>query len=84
MFNKKIKELEVRKKLREIDLMVMHDTPCDPIIGEIYKSNVLVDIMHIENEIEFEKAMKPFKYMLLGFTVVSSLLLMWDIIKKYM
>ena len=84
MFDKKIKELKARKKLREIDLMVMHDTPCDPIVGEIYKSNVLVDIMHIENEIEFEKSMKPFKYMLLGFTVVSSLLVIYAIIKKYM
>lgn len=84
MFNRKIKALEAKKKLREIDLMVAHDTPTDPIIAELYKSNILVDIMHIESEIEFEKSMMPFKYMLLGFTVVSSLLLVWALIKKYM
>lgn len=84
MFKKKIKELEAKKKLREIDLMIVHDSPTDPMIAELYKSNILVDIMHIENEIEFEKSMLPFKYMLLGFTVVSSLLLVWALIKKYM
>ena len=84
MFDKKIKALEARKKQREIDLQLVHDTPSEPMIAEMYKSDILIEIMHIENEIEFEKVLKPFRYAILGFIVLSSALLMYAIIKKYM
>jgi hypothetical protein len=84
MFDKKIKELEAKKKLRQIDLDMTHDVASDPMISELYKSDLMVEIMHIEEAIEFEKAMRPIKLMLLFATVASSLMLLYMLAKKYL
>jgi hypothetical protein len=84
MFDKKIKELEAKKKLRQIDLDMTHDVASDPMISELYKSDLMVEIMHIEEAIEFEKAMRPLKLMLLFATVASSLMLLYMLAKKYL
>jgi hypothetical protein len=84
MFDKKIKELEAQKKLRKIDLDMVHDTPSDPMMAELYKNNIMVEIMQIDNAIEFEKAMKPFKYMLSFAAVASLLMLIYAAIKIYL
>jgi hypothetical protein len=84
MFKKKIKELEAKKKLREIDLHMVHDTPSDPMMAELYRNDLMVELMHIENAIEFEKAMLPFKYMLSFAAVASLLMLIYAAIKIYL
>jgi hypothetical protein len=84
MFNKKIKELEAQKKLREIDLKMVHDTPSDPMISEIHKNDLMIDIMHIESKIQFEKAMKPFKYMIILTILASTCMFAYLIIKRYL
>ena len=84
MFDKKIKELEAKKKLRQIDLDMTHDVASDPMMSELYKSDLMVEIMHIEEAIEFEKAMRPLKLMLLFATVASSLMLLYMLAKKYL
>ncbi len=84
MFDKKIKELEAKKKLRQIDLDMTHDVASDPMMSELYKSDLMVEIMHIEEAIEFEKAMRPLKLMLLFAMVVSSLMLLYMLAKKYL
>ena len=84
MFDKKIKELEAQKKLRQIDLDMIHDVASDPMMSELYKSDLMVEIMHIEEAIEFEKAMRPIKLMLLFATVASSLMLLYMLAKKYL
>lgn len=84
MFDKKIKELEAKKKLRQIDLNMTHDVASDPMMSELYKSDLMVEIMHIEEAIEFEKAMRPLKLMLLFATVASSLMLLYMLAKKYL
>jgi hypothetical protein len=84
MFDKKIKDLEAKKKLRQIDLDMTHDVASDPMMSELYKSDLMVEIMHIEEAIEFEKAMRPLKLMLLFAMVVSSLMLLYMIAKKYL
>lgn len=84
MFDKKIKELEAQKKLRQIDLDMTHDVASDPMMSELYKSDLMVEIMHIEEAIEFEKAMRPIKLMLLFATVASSLMLLYMLAKKYL
>ena len=84
MFDKKIKDLEAKKKLREIDLHMVHDTPSDPMMAELYRNDLMVELMHIENAIEFEKAMRPLKLMLLFATVASSLMLLYMLAKKYL
>jgi hypothetical protein len=84
MFDKKIKELEAKKKLRQIDLDMTHDVASDPMMSELYKSDLMVEIMHIKKAIEFEKAMRPLRLMLLFATVVSSLMLLYMLAKKYL
>jgi len=84
MFDKKIKELEAKKKLRQIDLDMTHDVASDPMMSELYKSDLMVEIMHIEKAIEFEKAMRPLRLMLLFATVASSLMLLYMLAKKYL
>jgi hypothetical protein len=84
MFNKKIKELEAQKKLREIDLKMVHDVASDPMMSELYKSDLMVDIMHIESKIQFEKAMKPFKYMIILTILASTCMFAYLIIKRYL
>jgi hypothetical protein len=54
------------------------------MISELYKSDLMVEIMHIEEAIEFEKAMRPLKLMLLFATVASSLMLLYMLAKKYL
>lgn len=82
MFNKKIIALEQKKKLREIELCLVHEIGAEPMVIEMYKNDIMVDIMHINNELDYERSMKPLRHAHLIFTVVLALLLVYILISK--
>lgn len=76
MFKKKINELTRLKKLREYELLTIADTDCEPIMAEMYKSDLLTEIMFIEEELTFQEGIRPFKIIMFGFAVLSLILLL--------
>jgi hypothetical protein len=82
MFRKKIIALEEKKKLRKIDLSMVHDIGADPMTAEMYKNDLMVEIMHIDNEINYERSMKPIRYAALIFSVVSAGLLLFIVLSE--
>jgi hypothetical protein len=75
MLNKKIKNLEIKKASRELELTLVYDANCDPIDIEIYKSNVLIDIMLIESQISKLKNVKLITYLILMWICLTLLIL---------
>lgn len=84
MFDKKIKDLQEKRKLRQIELDNVHEITSDPMLSEMYKNDLMVEIMHLDNEVDFEKSMKPFRYAILVFIVASTAMLLYAIAKKYL
>lgn len=82
MFNKKIIALEEKKKLREIELSLVHEIGAEPMTTEMYKNDIMVEIMHISNELDYERSMKPLRYAALIFAVVSALLLVYIVMSE--
>jgi hypothetical protein len=82
MFNKKIIALEEKKKLREIELSLVHEIGAEPMTTEMYKNDIMVEIMHISNELDYERSMKPLRYAAVIFAVVSALLLVYILISE--
>jgi hypothetical protein len=82
MFNKKIIALEEKKKLREIELSLVHEIGAEPMTTEMYKNDIMVEIMHISNELDYERSMKPLRYAAVIFAAVSALLLVYILISE--
>jgi hypothetical protein len=82
MFNKKIITLEQKKKLREIELSLVHEIGAEPMTTEMYKNDIMHEIMYISNEIDYERSMKPLRYAAVIFAVVSALLLVYIVISE--
>jgi len=69
MLNKKTKRLlKLRAEVQE-RLDSIHDTDADPNVKAIYQSDLQFKIVQIEDEINFEKTMWPFKATLVGFVI---------------
>lgn len=79
MFKRKIKRLIEQKKLREIDLKMLHETPADPMMAEMYRSDLLTEIMLLDEEIEFELSMLPIKYAFISVGAITFIALMYII-----
>ena len=82
MFTKKIIALEKRKKLRQIELDNVHDIDADHMMSEMYKNDLMVEIMHIDHELDYERSMKPIRYAALIFSVVSAGLLLFIVLSE--
>lgn len=82
MFNKKIIALEQKKKLREIELSLVHEIGAEPMTTEMYKNDIMHEIMYISNELDYERSMKPLRYAALIFAAVSALLLVYILISE--
>jgi len=82
MFNKKIIALEEKKKLREIELSLVHEIGAEPMTTEMYKNDIMHEIMYISNELDYERSMKPLRYAALIFAAVSALLLVYILISE--
>ena len=82
MFNKKIIALEEKKKLREIELSLVHEIGAEPMTTEMYKNDIMHEIMYISNELDYERSMKPLRYAAVIFAVVSALLLVYIVISE--
>lgn len=82
MFNKKIIALEQKKKLREIELSLVHEIGAEPMTTEMYKNDIMHEIMYISNELDYERSMKPLRYAAVIFAVVSALLLVYILISE--
>jgi hypothetical protein len=82
MFNKKIIALEQKKKLREIELSLVHEIGAEPMTTEMYKNDIMHEIMYISNELDYERSMKPLRYAAVIFAVVSALLLVYIVISE--
>jgi len=69
MLNKKTKRLlKLRAEVQE-RLDSIHDTDADPNIKAVYQSDLQFKIVSIEDEIDFERRMVPFKATLVGFVI---------------
>lgn len=79
MFKKKIKRLTEQKKLRENDLKMLHETPADPMMAEMYRSDLLTEIMLLDEEIEFEHSMLPIRYAFISIGAMALIVLMYSI-----
>jgi hypothetical protein len=82
MFNKKIIALEEKKKLREIELSLVHEIGAEPMTTEMYKNDIMHEIMYISNELDYERSMKPLRYAAVIFAAVSALLLVYILISE--
>jgi hypothetical protein len=82
MFRKKIIVLEEKKKLRKIDLSMVHDIGADPMTAEMYKNDLMVEIMHIDNEINYERSMRPIRCAAVIFAAVAILLVVYIVISE--
>lgn len=72
-----IKELEKRKKELFDELYDLHFAEPTPKVYQQKRSEIEYKIASIEDAIDFEKKMLPFKYMLYGFIIIAIGLLIW-------
>ena len=72
-----LKNLKELKKAYEDRLASVYETDADPDIIAVYISDLQYAITCIENEIEFEKMLMPFKYMLAAFIIFSITLILY-------
>ncbi len=69
MLGKHLRELKKLKSLYQERLDSIYDTDADPDMQAMYQSNIQYEIVKIEAEIQHEKDMLPFKYLLAVFVV---------------
>ncbi|MEY4331543.1 MAG: hypothetical protein RLZZ196_281 [Bacteroidota bacterium] len=73
----RIKKLEQRKDQLLDDLYMLHFAEPSPELYMQKRHEIEHEIACIEEGIEIEKKMLPFKYMLYGFIMIAIGLLMW-------
>jgi hypothetical protein len=69
MINKTTKKLIQQRNELQNRLDSIHYADADPHMKSIYQSDLQYNIVKIEEEIEFERTMMPFKACLLGFVI---------------
>lgn len=79
MLGRHLRELEKLKSLYQERLDSIHDTNADPDMKAMCQSNVEYEILKIEAEIQHEKDMLPFKYLLGVFMVAVLSLIIYSI-----
>lgn len=77
MFQRKIKELEAIKADVQQRLDNIHDADADPSVKAVYQSDLQYKLMCIDDAIDFERMMLPFKYTLIAFVVAVLALIMY-------
>jgi len=70
MYTKKMKKLIQHRNGLVSRLDSIHDAESDPNIKAVYQSDLQYELMKVENEIDFEMSMRPFRWMLATFVVV--------------
>jgi hypothetical protein len=80
MLRAKITRLEETKLdiLNRLDSI--HDVDADPNVKAVYQSDLQYKLWCIEEAIDFEKSMLPFKYTLVGFVIAVVCMLIYVII----
>ena len=73
----RIKKLKERKKVLLEDLYDLHHGEPSRKVYEQRRSEIEYKIACIEEAIEIEEKMAPFKYMLYGFIVIAYAMLVW-------
>jgi hypothetical protein len=79
MLGKHLRELEKLKSLYQERLDSIYDTDADPDMQAMCQSNIQYEIVKIEAEIQHEKDMLPFKYLLAVFVVAVLGLIIYSI-----
>jgi hypothetical protein len=79
MLKRKIRELEEVKAQYQARLDSIHDADADPNVKAIYQSDLQYAIVCLDSQIEHEKYMLPFKYLLVGFVVAVLGLIIYSI-----
>jgi hypothetical protein len=80
MLKTNIKNLQEQKLdiLNRLDSI--HDVDADPNVKAVYQSDLQFKLLVIEDAIDFEKRMLPFKYTLVGFAIAVVCMLIYVII----
>jgi hypothetical protein len=78
----RIKTLEKRKDELFDELYMLHFAEPSPEVYMQRRSEIEYKIACLEDTIEFEKKMAPFKWMLYGFIVCAFGLLLWAYLKS--
>ena len=79
MLGKHLRELKKLKSLYQERLDSIYDTDANPDMQAMYQSNIQYEIVKIEAEIQHEKDMLPFKYLLVVFVVAVLGLIIYSI-----
>ena len=78
----RIKKLEQRKDQLQDELYMLHFAEPSPEQYMQRRNEIEHEIVCIEESIDLEKKMAPFKWMLYGFIVVACAMLVWAFIEK--
>lgn len=80
MLKTNIKNLQEQKLdiLNRLDSI--HDVDADPNVKAVYQSDLQFKLLVIEDAIDFEKRMLPFKYTLVGFVIAIVCMIIYVII----
>jgi hypothetical protein len=78
----RIKTLEKRKDELQDELYMLHFAQPSPEVYMQRRNEIEYEIVCIEEAIELEKSMAPFKWMLYGFIVCAFGLLLWAYLKS--
>lgn len=79
MLHRRINKLEAEKAdiLERLDNI--HDTDADPNYKAIYQCDLQYRLVCVEDEIDSERTLMPFKYMLVGFVIAVVSILVYFI-----
>ncbi len=78
----RIKELQKRMDILHDELYTLHYAELSTELYQQRRSEIEYEIASLEDAIDLEKTMAPFKYMLYGFIVVAVGLLVWAYLKS--
>lgn len=79
MLGKEIKRLEKLQAHYQERLDSVHDYTVDPNVKTIFQSDMQYEILKIEEAIQHEKYMMPFRYLFIVFTVAVIGLIIYTI-----
>lgn len=71
MITTKLKKLKREEQMHLGLLEDLHYSDNDPNVIVVYQSDLHFAIVSIQEQIEFERRMLPFKYMILGFIIME-------------
>ena len=80
MITTKLKKLKREEQMYLGLLEDLHYSDNDPNVIAVYQSDLHFAIACIQEQIEFERKMLPFKYMILGFVIIEICLIAFSLI----